>query len=222
LILEALRKLEREKRTPERSLVVTGASAWARPEGHPTRRLAGGIAGVMALGVAFFLWRGTTAHAPAPPQAASSSPSSAVTTTPAATAQAFGAPLGAQVPGGPRSVAMPIPVTPRPSTRAAAADGGRSADPGDEPARAEASLDSPTPSPVPPAGAETDSPAVQPAPTPGDVVLQAITERDGQPIAIVNGRLVRAGDAFDGIRILRIGTAEIEVEVRGERRIISF
>jgi hypothetical protein len=41
-------------------------------------------------------------------------------------------------------------------------------------------------------------------------------------VAILNDRLVREGDAFDGIRVLRIGEAEVEVEVGGVRRVIRF
>ena len=37
LILEALRKLDRDKAAPERGLVVTGASTWARPEERGAR-----------------------------------------------------------------------------------------------------------------------------------------------------------------------------------------
>ena len=58
----------------------------------------------------------------------------------------------------------------------------------------------------------------RPRPTPskaGELRLNAISERDGQPVAIVNDRLVREGDSFDGVRVLRIGEAEVEVEVGG-------
>jgi hypothetical protein len=53
-------------------------------------------------------------------------------------------------------------------------------------------------------------------------VLQAISQRDGQPVALLSDRLVREGDSFDGIRVLRIGDEEVEVEVDGERRVIRF
>ncbi len=38
----------------------------------------------------------------------------------------------------------------------------------------------------------------------------------------MNDRLVREGDSFDGIRILKIGDAEVEVEVAGQRRTLRF
>ena len=59
------------------------------------------------------------------------------------------------------------------------------------------------------------------APTP-ELRLSAISARDGQAVAIVNDRLVREGDSFDGVRIVRIGEAEVEVEVRGRRHVLRF
>jgi hypothetical protein len=41
-------------------------------------------------------------------------------------------------------------------------------------------------------------------------------------VALVNDRLVFEGDSFDGVRIVRIGEAEVEVEVRGQRRVLRF
>jgi hypothetical protein len=41
-------------------------------------------------------------------------------------------------------------------------------------------------------------------------------------VALINDRLVFEGDGFDGVRILRIGETEVEVEVRGERRVLRF
>ena len=41
-------------------------------------------------------------------------------------------------------------------------------------------------------------------------------------MAILNERLVREGDVFDGIRVIRIGETEVEVEVGGKRRVIRF
>jgi hypothetical protein len=66
------------------------------------------------------------------------------------------------------------------------------------------------------------APATRPAPGAPEVRLTAISRRDGEPVALVNDRLVREGDSFDGIRILRIGDTEVEVEVRGQRRVIRF
>jgi len=43
------------------------------------------------------------------------------------------------------------------------------------------------------------------------LVLQAIGERDGRPIAVINDRLVREGDVMNGARIIRIGSDHVEV-----------
>jgi hypothetical protein len=53
-------------------------------------------------------------------------------------------------------------------------------------------------------------------------VLNAISERDGHAVALINDRLVREGDEFDGVKILRIGEAEVEVERAGRRSVIRF
>jgi hypothetical protein len=54
------------------------------------------------------------------------------------------------------------------------------------------------------------------------LVLQAISERDGRPIALLSDRLVWEGDEFDGVRVVRIGEAEVEVEWKGRRSVIRF
>jgi hypothetical protein len=72
---------------------------------------------------------------------------------------------------------------------------------------------------------ETRAAAPSPlAPRPADpeLRLQAISERDGQPIAIINDHLVRVGDEVEGIRVLAIRGAEVDVEVRGRRTTLRF
>jgi hypothetical protein len=73
--------------------------------------------------------------------------------------------------------------------------------------------------PSPPEGAAAATEIRKP---PDDLRLNAITRRDGRPVALVNDRLVFEGDSFDGIKILRIGEAEVEVEVHGQRRVLRF
>jgi hypothetical protein len=64
---------------------------------------------------------------------------------------------------------------------------------------------------------------MHPAPWDPDALrLEAVSERDGRPVALVSGRLLREGDSFEGVRILRIGPTEVEVEVRGQRRTLRF
>ena len=41
-------------------------------------------------------------------------------------------------------------------------------------------------------------------------------------MALINDRLLFEGDSFDGIKVLRIGEAEVEVEVHGKRRVLRF
>jgi hypothetical protein len=60
------------------------------------------------------------------------------------------------------------------------------------------------------------------ASVPPGLVLEAIGERDGRPVAMLDGRLVFEGDSFDGVRVLRIGATEVELEIDGERRVIGF
>jgi hypothetical protein len=52
--------------------------------------------------------------------------------------------------------------------------------------------------------------------------LNAISQRDGRPVALINDRLLFEGDSFDGVKVLRIGDAEVEVEVHGKRRVLRF
>jgi hypothetical protein len=61
-----------------------------------------------------------------------------------------------------------------------------------------------------------------PAAAPAELRLTAISQRDGRPMALINDRLVFEGDSFDGVRVLRIGDVEVEVEVRGVRRVLRF
>jgi hypothetical protein len=67
------------------------------------------------------------------------------------------------------------------------------------------------PTASPPAGAWSE-----------ELRLNAISQRDGRPVALINDRLVFEGDSFDGIKVLRIGETEVELEVRGERRLLRF
>ena len=68
--------------------------------------------------------------------------------------------------------------------------------------------------------AQAEEPA--PTPRPDGLRLTAISQRDGRPVALINDRLVFEGDSFDGVRVIRIGESEVEVEVRGERRVLRF
>jgi hypothetical protein len=41
-------------------------------------------------------------------------------------------------------------------------------------------------------------------------------------VAVIDERMVREGDEIDGMKILRIGAAEVEIELLGRRRILRF
>lgn len=206
LILEALKKLEREKQAGARGFVVLSHLPWtgARSGG---RTMAGSLAVIVVTLVALAagltaVWRWRSAA---------------------------GAPAAIATPPGPSPTAapgMPDPEPAMPSARVA---------PPEQVDTRPVAVRPPVPpvSLLPPPKAEgggPDQPADAPpsareGPATGKAVelrLNAISVRDGHPVAILNDRLVREGDSFDGIRVLRIGDAEVEVEVAGQRRTLRF
>jgi len=55
------------------------------------------------------------------------------------------------------------------------------------------------------------------------LVLQAISERDSRPIAIINDQLVNEGDKVGPVRVLRIGADLVEVQLpNGKSDIVRF
>jgi hypothetical protein len=173
LVLEALKKLDREKGRDERGFVVMAAAPW------PTRAArqwpawvalvvatAGAVVAVLAL---------RPSPAPAPPPAAR-----------------------------PAALPEPAPVVAAPPPTVPSAD---------------ATVPRPAPARVAPR--PVVEPAVVPTHDPGPR-LQAISERDGQPIAMINDHLVRVGDEVDGMRVLAIRVDEVDIEVRGRRTTLRF
>jgi hypothetical protein len=187
LILEALKKLDREKKAPDRGFLVVGAVPWPAARARPWTPLLLVLATGAAAGFALWLaWR-ARGHEEIPARAVTS------TTMTAATPSAVRAPA---VTAPPSTVAPLVDSRARvPETRPA----------GERPA----------------AGA--DRPAAAAAREPGaGLLLQAISERDGKPIAVLNSRVVHEGDRFDGVTIVRIGADEVEIEVQGQRRVLRF
>ncbi len=191
LILDALRKLERERKAPERGFLVVAHTPWGAAPRWSTWAV---IALVLAVGLAASIitatllqrpWRRATATgAPAPTPSQATVPAAvALTSAPVA---ASGAPDVTGSHGGPGDNAAALP---------------------------------PSPSPAEPS---SDAAAPTPSPRSPDLRLMAVSAQDGVPVAIVNDRLVREGDSFDGIRIVRIGASQVEVEVNGKRRILTF
>jgi len=55
------------------------------------------------------------------------------------------------------------------------------------------------------------------------LVLQAISERDSHPIAIINDQLVKEGDKLGQVRVIRIGADSVEVLLEnGQHDIVRF
>jgi hypothetical protein len=188
LILEALRKLERDKPAPERGVVVMTAGGLSGRGGRPPGWvwLVLGIAGGLLGALAIVEWR--------QPDAPSA---------------------GAPVASAPAAQGEPPAARPLPPTVAPA------------PAR------SPAPTPASAAALATGAPAAvveaaSPTPAAGDappapaLTLHAITVQEGQPVALINERVLRVGDEIDGVRVLRIGEAEVEVERDGQRVVLRF
>ncbi len=73
----------------------------------------------------------------------------------------------------------------------------------------------------PRAAAEAE-PAGRPSDGSADLRLMAISSQDGRPVAVIGGRLVHEDDRFEGVHVVRIGESEVEVEVRGHRRVLRF
>jgi hypothetical protein len=233
LILEALKKLDREKQAPDRGVVVVGPAAWAS-SGDSRFPVRGGVlvAGALVLGgAAGAVWN---ARRPEPPTASSRSaaPVQPATAQSATTPPMAPAPtaIGAVPSTGRTAAGAPAGTTPNWSRTArgtSSAPGvattdvpasAAPAEPGDEASRETETAATST------AETPAEIPARKPArsgPAP-DFELQAISAQNGQPVAVLNDRLVREGDSFDGVRVLRIGADEVEIEVAGRRRIVKF
>lgn len=133
-----------------------------------------------------------------PPEAAPASPAQALAVVPVAPPSA---PLAAPAPpakldlGPPAAAQAPVQAAAKPRLGASA----------------------------PPATVETPKPASA-GPHGPVLTLQAVTEQDGVPVALINDRLMRVGDAFEGVKVLSIGAGavEVEIEATGERRTLTF
>lgn len=193
LVLEALRKLERERHSPTSGLVVvahgTGAGPWPRPV--PALALAGAMA--LGGGLTALTLRPTTSAPPAAPLA-SVAVAPAMVRSLAARAESGVSP---RVPmEGDSALApemRPIVLVPG-STRAAARS---TAPPAAEPPRT--------------------TPAVADRWT-----LEAISEKDGRPVALVSGQLLTVGDALGSGQVVEIGPDAVTVERDGRRVVLRF
>jgi hypothetical protein len=223
LILDALRKLERQKAEHEPSVLVVGSVPWGGTSRRGQLLLAAGAAVVLASGV-FVGWLlrpaappTATAALPAAAPPAAPQPTTSMPRTPAATAGALH-----ELPSAPPlRLSRPLPAPARPGRETRALSDPASAAPAPDSAAASPPVPSPADSiSVAPGAAGVVDTA--PAAVPGELRLTAISQRDGRPVALINDRLVFEGDSFDGVRVLRIGEVEVEVEVRGVRRVLRF
>jgi hypothetical protein len=191
LILEALKKLEREKSHPDRGFLVLGA----QPD-RPHRRAWLAVAGVTALAalVGAAVWLARPGSAPSPPEV-SAGPSGTIADV-----------------ASPAAAPTMTPVVAGGLTRTAAAAAPVSL-PGESGAH----------TPAPPSGTQ-EKPHAQPSPQAMEPPfrLEAISRRDGEPVAILNGRLVREGDRLGSARVVRIGELEVVIEVDGTRSVLGF
>jgi len=216
LILEALKKLDREKQAPDRGLLVVGPSAWpSLADGRPGMGAGALAVGVLVLaGMAGVVWLVRSAGPPAGAPAAAVTAPAVAPPTPVQPVPTAPAPVAQSNAARPPAGASPSNVRPAPASRPA------------KTATAAEPLAGTRPEPGTDAGAQPVEPSArskEPRPgAAGGYQLQAISAQDGHPIAILNDRLVREGDSFDGVKVLRIGAEEVEIEVAGHRRVVKF
>jgi hypothetical protein len=211
LILEALKKLERDRQTHERGFLVLGQPAWsATGERGWTGRAPLLAAAALAGGAiaAVVLWPGRSGEQPdqAPATTLAAGPAAPLASAPPPTGSA--APLAAASPAAPRPLVVWRPVYRSARPRPAVQD---TVPPAVEPT-------------VPPAAQARIPPVATPTPAPAAeaLQLQAISERDGAPVAVVSGQMVRIGDRIGNGTVVRIGAAEVEIETDGQRRVLKF
>lgn len=216
LILEALKKLDREKQAPDRGLLVVGPVAW--PSARDGRPGVGTVAAIVlvlsGIGAAAWLFGGRPSSVvprEMAPRDVTRREAAAVPALPPA-----GGPTAAS-----KAVRGPGLQDVAASQRGAVAARAPLAEPVPE-AGNEATTPRVAavkePEPAPPAGARIKEPKL----AAGVFQLQAISAQDGHAVAILNDRLVREGDSFDGVKVIRIGADEVEVEVAGRRRVVKF
>jgi hypothetical protein len=231
LILDALRKLEHEKGAQEPGVLVVGSVPWGETSRGRRLALRGGALLVVALAVlvGWLLRRSPAAPTPSARPGAAVAPTAAPIPSVPPVARATAPPATFVQPAEPpppirlSHASAAAPVHERAAERPAAAAPSPAA-PASEPAvSAPAANESSEPArtPAPHAAAPASAPA-PPGAAPDDLRLTAISQRDGKPVALINDRLVFEGDSFDGIRVLHIGETEVEVEIKGQKRILRF
>ncbi len=205
VIFDALNKLNKEKRAPKTGMLIVGAgSIDGRRRGVSGSLVGAASIGVLLLGVAAWWWtRDVAEPVPAKPTVAAGQAGS---DRPAAEGRS------ARTPDGPTVLPGDLAVVPPAIVPAGIANA--SGEPGSG-----SDNEEPDPKPAATARGNLDTP---PPSEPEQLRLEAITVRDGGPVAIVSGRLVREGDVFDGIEVVRIDEAEVELFLQAENRTLAL
>jgi hypothetical protein len=255
-ILDALKKLEREKQARDPGVVMVAPVPWGerdRRRRGPGLAVAGAVLAFVVAGSFLWLWSGadpsaarsgdegpaatpsadgeeTAAVAPEPAGRAASETTQTTPTIPGS--RTAGPAAAGPAPPPPRDLPPPEDTTPPQALEAPpvfdeaipAEAGGMASAVSEQPDV----MTSEQAAPEDPVDmTEPEAPAVETQPAAGssrvpEYRLTAISSRDGHPIALLNDRLVREGDSFDGITIIQIGETSVEIEVNGKRRHISF
>jgi hypothetical protein len=204
LILEALKKLEREKQAPDRGFLVMAQVPWAGEGRRGKALLMGGVlVAVVAVGLlARWLVRSPASPAAIEAAAAPSVAPAAPTIEPLPTSPPLRTAGPAEVVPPPTRYVPPAPKAAFPAS----------------PRAAEPTSVSPRVVPPPPL-AERAKPAAE---SPAALRLEAISEQDGVAVAVINGQLVREGDHIGGALVVRIGVQEVELEADGRRSVLKF
>jgi hypothetical protein len=195
LILDALKKLERNKEAREPNVLVVGSVPWGTRARSRRPLAAAAVAVVAFVALAFWL-----RHRPAAPATAAPSPAAFSPAPPATGATPGAAARPKEAPG---ADALTAPEPRRPSLPSATPEALKDQAAGDA------------------EGAGEAAPRRSP-PRTEELRLNAISQRDGRPVALINDRLLFEGDGFDGVKVLHIGDSEVEVEVRGVKRVLRF
>jgi hypothetical protein len=216
LILEALKKLERDKEPQSRGgFLVMAARPWPSQSGRGLFWASVALAGAGLIGVvgaSLWWW---THRSPAPP---ANTATADVATAPAPVQPATVARIEELVTSGPSAAT---------SSRAVPAERRRSDLESAGSLRREAVSEAPRDdrrAPKPPAAPHgTTAPVAPPSSSvPSSFRLTAISKRDGRAVAILNDRMVYEGDSFDGVKVRRIGDNDVELEIDGQVRVVEF
>jgi len=192
LIMEALKKLERERDTQGSGFLVLAPTPWPATRGRILRvALLALVAGAFAGGSGWAVWQLLARHDA--PAAVAEAPRPATRPAPEGSASpvaAIAPPIwdAGSRPPVPAATRPPASTVPRPAAVA--------------PDRAAAAPAPAAPEPV--------------------FRLEAVSSQDGHPVAVINGQLVREGETVDGARVVHIAADHVELEVQGRRRVIGF